>query len=230
MSIRKNLKTLQDEIIVIEKQFAKKANSVRLLAVSKSQNIEKIKQAIAAGQRCFGENYIQEAITKINNLSDYDLEWHFIGPIQANKTRLIATHFSWVQSVDRTKIAQRLNDQRPQRLPPLNICIQINISAESTKSGVPLAELPLLARFIDDLPQLKLRGLMAIPEPSTSEQQQRASFKELRLAYENLKNLGFDLDTLSMGMSQDYRAAIAEGSTMVRLGTMIFGERELNKT
>jgi len=188
-------------------------------------------EAHAAGQRAFGENYLQEALDKIAALKDRapDIEWHFIGPIQSNKTRPIAENFAWVHSVDRLKIAQRLSEQRPAALAPLNICIQVNVSGEASKSGCAPQDLPALAHAVAALPGLRLRGLMAIPEPASSEAEQRRPLRQLRELAEQLRAEGLALDTLSMGMSADLAAAIAEGATMVRIGTAIFGERHYAK-
>ena len=200
--------------------------SVQLLAVSKTQPAEALRRAFHAGQRRFGESYVQEALTKLEQLGDCPLEWHFIGPLQSNKTKHIAAHFDWVHSIDRFKIAERLNDQRPPGLPPLNVCLQVNISGERTKSGVALAELADLAAAVHALDRLRLRGLMAIPAPCADFEAQRRPFRALREALEALNaQLGLTLDTLSMGMSDDLEAAVAEGATMVRIGTAIFGER-----
>lgn len=200
--------------------------TVQLIAVSKTHPPEAIAQAYAWGQRRFGENYLQEALAKQIALRDLtDLEWHFIGPIQSNKTRPIAEHFQWVHSVDRLKIGQRLNDQRPQNLPPLNICVQVNIDDETTKSGVSLAELPALITGLAPLKKLKLRGLMAIPAAANNPEQQRKAFSKLRAALHVLNLQGHRMDTLSMGMSGDLEPAIAEGATFVRVGTDIFGAR-----
>lgn len=200
--------------------------TVQLIAVSKTQAAQALADAYTWGQRAFGENYLQEALDKQIQLADLtDIEWHFIGPIQSNKTRPIAAHFSWVHSVDRLKIAQRLSEQRPAELPPLNICVQVNIDDETTKSGVSLAELPVLVAAISQLPRLRLRGLMAIPAATNNPAQQRAAFAKLRSALESLNGQGYGLDCLSMGMSGDMEAAIAEGATFVRVGTDIFGAR-----
>ncbi len=224
--LKNRLNALYKNITQLESQFGRLPHSVHLLAISKTQSIESIRQVWENGQIAFGENYLQEALPKIAALHDIHIEWHFIGPIQANKTRLIAENFSWVQSIERLKIAERLNTQRPSHLPPLNVCIQVNISQESSKSGIIPEEVISLAKAIQSLPQLKLRGLMAIPEPLTDFQQQRKAFHQLhRLFTELNKTLSLSLDTLSMGMSQDYAAAIAEGSTMIRIGTALFGER-----
>ena len=197
--------------------------SINLLAVSKTKPAAALREAYAAGVRDFGENYLQEARAKQVELADLPLCWHFIGPIQSNKTRDIAEHFAWVHSVDRLKIAQRLSDQRPADLPPLNICIQVNVSGEASKSGCNPADLPALAAAISGLPRLKLRGLMAIPEPTEDRAEQDAAFATVRTLQESL-NMG--LDTLSMGMSHDLESAIAQGATWVRIGTALFGARD----
>ena len=197
--------------------------SIHLLAVSKTKPAAALREAHAAGVRDFGENYLQEARAKQIELADLPLCWHFIGPIQSNKTRDIAEHFAWVHSVDRLKIAQRLSDQRPADLPPLNICIQVNVSGEASKSGCNPADLPALAAAISGLPRLKLRGLMAIPEPTEDRAEQDAAFATVRTLQESL-NMG--LDTLSMGMSHDLESAIAQGATWVRIGTALFGARD----
>ena len=198
---------------------------VSLLAVSKAQPSQAVREAYLAGQLMFGENYLQEALEKQTELSDLTIDWHFIGPIQSNKTQLIAQHFAWVHSVDRVKIAQRLNDARPENLPQLQVCIQVNTSNEDTKSGVKPHELEALAAAIVEMPRLKLRGLMSIPEPSTDYNKQRNQFKQVRECYDALLAKGFALDTLSIGMSDDYPAAIEEGSTIVRIGSALFGAR-----
>ncbi|MHC8329496.1 YggS family pyridoxal phosphate-dependent enzyme [Pseudomonas sp. LB1P83] len=197
-------------------------HSVQLLAVSKTKPAEALREAYAAGLRDFGENYLQEALSKQLELADLPLIWHFIGPIQSNKTRAIAEHFAWVHSVDRLKIAQRLSEQRPADLPPLNICIQVNVSGEASKSGCTPADLPALAKAISELPRIKLRGLMAIPEPTEDRAAQDAAFA----AVQSLQaSLNLPLDTLSMGMSHDLESAIAMGATWVRIGTALFGAR-----
>lgn len=198
---------------------------VNLLAVSKAQPVLAIREAHAAGQTRFGENYLQEALEKQSQLADLAIEWHFIGPIQSNKTQQIAQHFTWVHSVDRLKIAQRLNEARAKGLAPLQVCIQLNISNEASKGGVAPCELEALAAAITQLPQLKLRGLMAIPAPTNSENQQRAQFKQVRECYDTLLAKGFVLDTLSIGMSGDYPIAIEQGATIVRIGSALFGSR-----
>jgi PLP dependent protein len=203
---------------------------VMLLAVSKAQSAEKLREAWEAGQTKFGENYLQEALNKQAELADLKIEWHFIGPIQSNKTQPIAQHFSWVHSVDRLKIAQRLNDARPADLPPLQICLQVNISGEDSKSGVAPNELLELVGTVSALPKLTLRGLMTIPEPTDDESLQRQQFKQMRLLLNDLKKEGVVLDTLSMGMSSDYKIAIEEGATIVRIGSAIFGARPAKVT
>ena len=199
--------------------------SVQLLAVSKTWGADAVRMAHAAGQTDFGENYIQEAVDKITALRDLPLQWHCIGPIQSNKTRLVAEHFDWVHSIDRLKIAQRLSEQRPEHLPPLQVCIQVNVDGGETKSGVSPQELPALAQAVANLPRLQLRGLMTIPEPAETDAQMRTVHRQAKDLFEQLRAQGLPLDTLSMGMSADMAAAIAEGSTMVRVGTAIFGKR-----
>ncbi len=202
-------------------------NSVQLLAVSKTKPAEALREAYAAGLRDFGENYLQEALSKQLELADLPLIWHFIGPIQSNKARAIAEHFDWVHSVDRLKIAQRLSEQRPAELPPLNICIQVNVSGEASKSGCTPDDLPALAAAISTLPRLKLRGLMAIPEPTDDRAEQDAAFA----AVQKLQaSLDLPLDTLSMGMSHDLESAIAQGATWVRIGTALFGARDYSQS
>jgi hypothetical protein len=201
------------------------AAEVRLLAVSKTWPADSVREAAAAGQCAFGENYVQEGAEKVDALAGLGLEWHFIGPLQSNKTRLVANRFAWVHSIDRLKIAERLSAQRDAHLPPLEVCIQVNVSGEASKSGVAPGELPELARAVAGQPRLRLRGLMAIPEPTSNVALQRARFATLRQLRDQLNADGLALDTLSMGMSDDLEAAIAEGSTMVRVGTAIFGSR-----
>jgi pyridoxal phosphate enzyme (YggS family) len=208
-----------------EQRFQRPPGSVGLLAVSKKHPPAAIAAVAATGQRHFGENFLQEALGKIRALDHLDLDWHFIGPIQSNKTRGIAEHFNWVESVDRLKVAQRLSAQRPEDLPPLNLCLQVNVSGESSKSGARSQELDGLARAVANLPRLRLRGLMAIPANTEDFAAQRRSFAQLRKLQEQLIAAGLDLDTLSMGMSSDLEAAIAEGATQVRIGTAIFGPR-----
>jgi len=202
-------------------------NSVQLLAVSKTKPAAALREAYAAGLRDFGENYLQEALGKQLELADLPLIWHFIGPIQSNKTRAIAEHFDWVHSVDRLKIAQRLSEQRPAELPPLNICIQVNVSGEASKSGCTPADLPALVEAISALPRLKLRGLMAIPEPTDDRAEQDAAFAAVQKLQASLE---LPLDTLSMGMSHDLESAIAQGATWVRIGTALFGARDYSQS
>lgn len=204
---------------------ANRHDNVQLLAVSKAQTADKLREAYLNGQRLFGENYVQEAINKQQQLSGLNIEWHFIGPIQSNKTQLIAQHFDWVHSVDRLKIAQRLSDARPSASSPLNVCIQINSSAEASKSGADLAEAAELAAAIHQLPNLKLRGVMSIPAPTSDYATQRTQFKIASDTFKRLQRQGFQLDTLSIGMSDDYVAAIHEGATIVRIGSALFGAR-----
>jgi pyridoxal phosphate enzyme (YggS family) len=219
---------LQDILLTIQsaKAASEAPQHVELLAVSKAHPSKAIREAYSAGQRKFGENYLQEALEKQSELADLDIEWHFIGPIQSNKTQQIAQHFSWVHGIDRLKIAQRLNDARPENLPPLQVCIQLNISNEDTKGGVSTQEALALAQAIDALPRLKLRGLMAIPAPTQDPALQRSQFKQVRECYDALIAQGLALDTLSMGMSEDFPAAIAEGATIVRVGSALFGQRQ----
>jgi PLP dependent protein len=200
-------------------------NEVALLAVSKTRSADELRALAALGQRSFGENYLQEALGKITALQELELEWHFIGPLQSNKSKPVAEHFSWVHSIDRLKLARRLSEQRSPELPPLNVCLQVNVSGEQSKSGISFAELPELARQVAALPQLKLRGLMAIPAPADDFAAQRLPLSKLRKALHQLNLEGLQLDTLSMGMSDDLEAAIAEGATMVRIGTALFGPR-----
>ena len=197
-----------------------------MLAVSKTWPAQAVREAYAAGQKAFGESYVQEALEKMKALSDLDLEWHFIGPVQSNKAKAIAGHFDWVHSIDREKVALKLSEARPGNLPPLQVCIQVNISGEASKSGVPPDGVLQLAQYIGKLPRLRLRGLMAIPEPTQDEKLRRARFAELGQLKERLRESGFDLDTLSMGMSEDLESAILEGATMVRVGSAIFGTRD----
>lgn len=219
-----SLATIQSLITAYEIKYHRKPNSVKLLAASKSQSSETILQTYTAGQRIFGENYLQEALVKIHALPN-DIEWHFIGPIQRNKTRKIAEHFSWVESVESIDIAKRLSDQRPKHLPALNICIEINVSNEATKAGVSIQEAPALVNACLQLPRITLRGLMTIPAPSETFAAQRIPCRALYQLFQSLRDQGIPLDTLSMGMSDDMEAAIAEGATMVRVGRGLFGER-----
>ncbi|RJG00134.1 YggS family pyridoxal phosphate-dependent enzyme [Noviherbaspirillum saxi] len=232
-SISRNLQAVNERIAAMARAVSRHADEVRLLAVSKTFGADAVIEAADAGQHAFGENYLQEALDKMDAVKakrpELLLEWHFIGPIQSNKTRPIAEHFDWVHSVDREKIAQRLSDQRPAHLPPLNICLQVNISGEATKSGVSPSDLVDIAQRIAALPRLRLRGLMAIPEPAADSHAQREPHRQLRILRDSLRARGMDLDTLSMGMSSDLDAAIAEGATIVRIGTAIFGQRDYAK-
>ena len=225
-TIADNISQVAARIRAAEQASQRAADSVQLLAVSKTKPAEAVREAFAAGVRDFGENYLQEALGKQLELTDLPLSWHFIGPIQSNKTRAIAEHFAWVHSVDRLKIAQRLSEQRPADLPPLNICIQVNVSGEASKSGCSPADLPALASAISALPRLVLRGLMAIPEPTDDRAEQDAAFAAVRELNQSLQaSLKLPLDTLSMGMSHDLESAIAQGATWVRIGTALFGAR-----
>jgi len=224
--ISHRLQQVCSEISLYEQEFDRPAGSVQLLAVSKTRPYTDLLQAWENGQTCFAENYIQEALEKINKLRSLPIQWHFIGPIQSNKTRAIAENFDWVHSIDRLKIAQRLNDQRPPDKPPLQVLIQVNSSEENSKSGCRFAELKPLALAISTLPRLQLRGLMTLPAACDDFEQQRKPLRKLRLALRELNQSDFRLDTLSMGMSNDMRAAIAEGATIVRIGTALFGERK----
>jgi pyridoxal phosphate enzyme (YggS family) len=225
-SIPENLAAVGAGIRAAAARWGRAPDSARLIAVSKTHPAASIRAAFAAGQHEFGENYLQEALDKMQQLADLPLTWHFIGPIQSNKTRALASHFDWVHTVDRAKIAQRLDEQRPPERGPLNVLLQVNISDEASKSGVSMEELPALARVVASLPRLKLCGLMAIPAAEAKEEKQRAAFRRLAEAARNLRAAGHaDCNELSMGMSQDYPAAIAEGATFVRIGTDIFGTR-----
>ena len=226
-TIADNIQLVSSRIQAATAAAGRSENSVQLLAVSKTKPAQALREAYAAGLRDFGENYLQEALGKQLELADLPLIWHFIGPIQSNKTRSIAEHFAWVHSVDRLKIAQRLSEQRPADLPPLNICIQVNVSGEASKSGCTPQDLPALAQAISALPRLKLRGLMAIPEPTEDRAEQDAAFA----AVQKLQaGLDLPLDTLSMGMSHDLESAIAQGATWVRIGTALFGARDYSQS
>lgn len=226
-TIPENIQQVRDRIAAACASAQRDVQSVTLLAVSKTFGPDAVRQALAAGQSRFGENYVQEALDKIAALSDARtrLEWHLIGPLQSNKTRAVAEHFDWVHSVDRLKIAQRLSDQRPAHLPPLQVCLQVNISGEASKSGLAPADVPAVAQAVARLPGLRLRGLMAIPEPAGDREAQRRPHRALRELLTRLQAQGLDVDTLSMGMSADLEAAILEGATIVRVGTAIFGQR-----
>jgi len=224
-TISANLQAVMTRIETAARQFGRNPDGISLLAVSKTWPDLDVREAALAGQRAFGENYVQEGVNKARSLESLGLEWHFIGPLQSNKTRPVAETFDWVHSVDRLKIAERLSEQRPNDLPALQVCIQVNVSGEQTKSGVVLDQAVALAHRVAELPRLRLRGLMAIPEPVEDFAEQRIAFRRLRSVFEQLNKEGLSLDTLSMGMSHDLEAAIAEGATMVRVGTAIFGER-----
>ena len=225
-AIEFNIAKVQQRIARAAKKYARDAGSVQLMAVSKTRSSDDIRLAAAAGIEHIGENYLQEALQKIHALSDlHPLCWHFIGPIQSNKTRDIAEHFTWVHSVDRLKIAQRLSQQRPPHLPPLNICLQVNSSREPSKAGVTVEQLPALAAQVEELSNIRLRGLMAIPAQTADFSAQRAAFAPLAESFSWLQQQHRDIDTLSIGMSNDMEAAIAEGATLVRIGSDIFGPR-----
>lgn len=224
-TIASNMQAVRAAIETAARAAGRNPQDIKLLAVSKTFPEEDIRAAYAAGQRRFAESYVQEAIGKFSGLQSLGIEWHFIGPIQSNKTRPIAEHFSWVHSIERLKIAERLSAQRPENLPPLQVCIEVNISGEASKSGVTPNEVAALAQAVVSLPRLQLRGLMAIPQPDSNPAQQHAAFAQLRRLQTDLINRGIPLDTLSMGMSHDFPAAIAEGATLVRIGTAIFGAR-----
>jgi PLP dependent protein len=224
-SIAKNLQDVRARIAEVAQAAGRSPQDIRLLAVSKTWPAESVRAAAAAGQCSFGENYVQEAVDKIATLRMPELEWHFIGPLQSNKTRLVAENFDWVHSIDRLKLAERLSAQRPTELPPLNVCLQVNVSDEDSKSGCGESDAAELARAVAALPHLRLRGLMAIPALADDFAAQRAPFAHLRRLAEHLRARGLAIDTLSMGMSHDLAAAIHEGATIVRVGTAIFGER-----
>ncbi|MCH9694639.1 MAG: YggS family pyridoxal phosphate-dependent enzyme [Gammaproteobacteria bacterium] len=226
MRVTENLAIISDLLAISASEAQRPANAVKLLAVSKKQPISKIRAAAAAGQRDFGENFVQEGIDKIDQCRDLDLVWHFIGHLQSNKTRVVAEYFDWVHTVDKLKTAKRLNDQRPACQSALNVCLQVNLDDESSKSGVTAAGLPALAAAVAELPNLRFRGLMCLPRPADELAAQRKPFAELRKMAESLRANGIETDTLSMGMSGDYQAAILEGATIVRIGTALFGERK----
>lgn len=225
-SISSNLQAVRARIRAAAQACGRRPEEVALVAVSKTWPAAAVREAAAAGQRAFGENYVQEGCAKAEALAELGLEWHFIGPLQSNKTRLVASYFDWVHSVDRLKIAERLSAQRDIHRPPLNVCIQVNVSGEASKSGVAPADVAALARAVAGLPRLRLRGLMCIPEPTQDPAVLAARFGVLRALGASLTDEGLALDTLSMGMSHDLEAAIAAGATMVRVGTAIFGERQ----
>lgn len=224
-TIPANLQAVQQRVAMACRAAAREAGDITLLAVGKTWPPASLREAAAAGQQAFGESYVQEALPKIAALGDLDIEWHFIGPLQSNKTRPVAEHFAWVHSVERLKIAERLSAQRPASLPPLNICIEVNVSGEGSKSGCTPAEAPALCHAVAALPNLRLRGLMTIPEPTADARLAGHRFAMLRELRDQLNQQGLTMDTLSMGMSDDLEAAIMEGATIVRVGTAIFGER-----
>ncbi len=224
-NIADNLNKVQSRIAKALAHASNRQSDVQILAVSKQQHADAIRELAALGMHDFGENYLQDALPKLEQLADLHLCWHFIGHIQTNKTRLVAQHFDWVHSVDRLKIARRLNDQRPDQLAPLNVCVQVNISEEDSKDGVAPNAAEQLVRQIAELPRLKLRGLMAIPRASSDFEQQVQAFTELKSLFDRLNTGGAQLDTLSMGMSYDLEAAIAAGATMLRIGQALFGPR-----
>ncbi len=224
-AIADNLQAVQARIAKAAAAAGRSPESVRLLAVSKTWPLASIIDAADAGQRAFGENYVQEGIDKIGAISGRNLEWHFIGPLQSNKSKPVAEAFDWVHSIDRLKIAERLSAQRPAYLTPLQVCVQVNVSGEASKSGCAPEDTLALCQAVATLPGINLRGLMAIPEPSDDPLAQRAPFRRLREIYDHIRAAGLPLDTLSMGMSHDLEAAVAEGATIVRIGTAIFGER-----
>lgn len=223
--IATNLQAVRERIRQAASAAGRAPEAVQLLAVSKTWPAASVREAAAAGQTAFGENYVQEGVAKIGELAGNGLQWHFIGPLQSNKTRPVAEHFDWVHSIDRLKIAERLSEQRPRGLPPLQVCVQVNVSGEASKSGCAPEEAAELCRQVARLPGLQLRGLMAIPAPADDPEEQRRPLRRLRLLLEELRDGGLALDTLSMGMSHDLEAAVAEGATIVRIGTAIFGER-----
>ena len=225
IGVTENLSSLSDLLSKTAIEAGREPGSVQLLAVSKKQPLTKIRQAIAAGQRDFGENLVQEGVEKIEALADFDLTWHFIGHLQSNKTRAVAENFDWVHTIDKLKTAKRLSDQRPAGLAPLNVCIQVNVDDEASKSGVAPRDVVELATACADLPNLRLRGLMCLPAIREGFEAQRQPFATLRNLADELRNTGIDTDTLSMGMTADYRAAIFEGATIVRIGTAFFGAR-----
>jgi PLP dependent protein len=226
--VARHLEEVRLRIAKAAADASRDVSTITLLAVSKTFPAEDVRAAFDAGQRAFGENYVQEAVAKITELADLrgEIEWHFIGPLQSNKTKVVAENFDWVHSVDRLKIAERLSDQRPDGMPRLNVCLQINVSGEDSKSGVAPDDALALAHQIAALPRLRLRGLMAIPEPAGTLDEQRAPHRRLREIMDTLRADGLELDTLSMGMSADIEPAILEGATMVRIGTAIFGARD----
>ncbi len=226
-TLSQRLDAVRASILDYEQRYGREPGSVKLLAVSKTKPVSAVLEAWHAGQRAFGENYLQDALLKVRHpdLKGLALEWHFIGPLQSNKTRPVAEHFHWLHTLDRLKIAQRLNDQRPTAMAPLQVCLQIKLRDEQTKSGLDPAQALYLAEAVAALPRLRLRGLMTLPPACEGLAQQRRPFKELRQLFDRLRGAGHDLDTLSMGMTHDMQAAVAEGATLLRIGTAIFGPR-----
>ena len=230
MEITENLNKIRNEIRSAENEFQRELDSVNLLAVSKTRSVDEIMTAYNTGQRHFGENYCQEAVEKIDAIGQNEIIWHFIGPIQSNKTSLVAQYFDWVHTIDRIKIARRLNESRSDDTTALNICIQVNISGEESKSGISLDSVDDFISELSQFKQLRVRGLMALPAPSNNFEEQRTAFSKLNQKFSSLKENRTEFDTLSIGTTQDMRAAIAEGATIVRIGTAIFGPRNVNKT
>ena len=230
MSLAHPFATVESRIAAACTSAGRAREAVRLLAISKTKPASAIAEMASLGQHAFGENYVQEALPKMAQLAGLALEWHYVGPIQSNKTADIAAHFDWAHGVDRLKIAERLSSQRPAHLPPLNICLQVNVSGEASKGGCTPAEAPALCRQLLQLPRLHLRGLMALPAPSTADADTRAPFRQLRQLIEALRREGMAMDTLSMGMSDDLEAAIAEGATLIRIGSALFGARDAGKS
>jgi len=225
MKIANNLTKIRSDISAAEKEYHRRKNSVCLIAVSKTRKIEEIVSAVNENQRHFGENYCQEAVEKIKTISKPEIVWHFIGPVQSNKANQIARYFNWVHTIDRAKIARRLNEMRPENMPPLNICIQVNTSKEITKSGIPINQIEDFIDEIKDYKRIQIRGFMSLPKIKSSIDEQRASFRSLKEIFNQLRKSKPELDTLSIGTTQDMEAAIAEGATFVRIGTAIFGSR-----
>ena len=225
IGVTENLKLISDLLRISALDADRDPAAVRLLAVSKKQPLAKIREACAAGQRDFGENFVQEGVDKIQAIAETGITWHFIGHLQSNKTRVVAEYFDWVHTIDKLKTAKRLSDQRPDGLPPLNICLQVNVDNEDSKSGILPDALPELAAACAELPNLNFRGLMCLPAIRSEFEEQRMPFATLRKLAEELRRAGVDTDTLSMGMTADYRAAIFEGATIVRIGTALFGAR-----
>ena len=223
--VTEKLAEVRERIAAAARRCGRDPRSVHLVAVSKQHSVASIREALEAGQRDFGENHLQEAVPKIAELGPDTACWHFIGPVQSNKTRSIAAHFEWVHTIDRARIARRLSEQRPHHAPPLQVCLQVKLAAAAARAGVEPEELPALAGLVTDLPRIRLRGLMCLPPPEVDFERQRKPFRRLRQYLEELRQAGYELDTLSMGMTNDLEAAIAEGATIVRVGTAMFGPR-----